>query len=117
MDLTKYVASIENFPEDGIIFRDVTPLMADKEAFKLRRHPGFKIIALFGDHINRQPFPTNNLFGFLRPQYHQASIPGIGFQRRRGNHRHGYQIVFDRTPGLRIDNMRKTFAVQFVMLR
>lgn len=33
MDLTKYVASIENFPEDGIIFRDVTPLMADKEAF------------------------------------------------------------------------------------
>ena len=34
MDLTKYVASIENFPEDGIIFRDVTPLMADKEAFK-----------------------------------------------------------------------------------
>ena len=36
MDLTKYVASIENFPEDGIIFRDVTPLMADKEAFKER---------------------------------------------------------------------------------
>lgn len=34
MDLTKYVASIENFPEDGIIFRDVTPLMSDKEAFK-----------------------------------------------------------------------------------
>ena len=37
MDLTKYVASIENFPEDGIIFRDVTPLMADKEAFKRKR--------------------------------------------------------------------------------
>ena len=34
MDLTKYVANIENFPEEGIIFRDVTPLMEDKDAFK-----------------------------------------------------------------------------------
>ena len=29
-----YVRSIPDFPEPGIIFRDVTPLMADKEAFK-----------------------------------------------------------------------------------
>lgn len=34
MDLTKFVASIKDFPEEGIIFRDVTPLMADKNAFK-----------------------------------------------------------------------------------
>lgn len=34
MDLTKYVASIKDFPKAGIIFRDVTPLMQDKEAFK-----------------------------------------------------------------------------------
>lgn len=34
MDLTKFVASIKDFPEEGIIFRDVTPLMADKDAFK-----------------------------------------------------------------------------------
>ena len=34
MDLTKYVADIKDFPEEGIIFRDVTPLMQDKEAFK-----------------------------------------------------------------------------------
>lgn len=34
MDLTKFVASIENFPEEGIIFRDVTPLLQDKAAFK-----------------------------------------------------------------------------------
>lgn len=33
MDLTKYVASIENFPEDGVLFRDVTPLMEDKDAY------------------------------------------------------------------------------------
>lgn len=34
MDLSKYVASIRDFPEEGIIFRDVTPLMEDKRAFK-----------------------------------------------------------------------------------
>ena len=34
MDLTKYVAEIKDFPEEGIIFRDVTPLMQDKDAFK-----------------------------------------------------------------------------------
>ena len=34
MDLNKYVADIKDFPEEGIIFRDVTPLMQDKEAFK-----------------------------------------------------------------------------------
>ena len=34
MDLKKYIASIENYPKEGIIFRDITPLMADGEAFK-----------------------------------------------------------------------------------
>lgn len=34
MDFTKYIASIKDFPEVGIIFRDVTPLMADKDAYK-----------------------------------------------------------------------------------
>ena len=33
MDFTKYVASIPDFPSKGILFRDVTPLMADGEAF------------------------------------------------------------------------------------
>lgn len=33
MDLKQYIASIENFPEEGIIFRDITPLMGDGEAF------------------------------------------------------------------------------------
>lgn len=33
MDLKKYVASIENFPKKGIIFRDVTPILQNGEAF------------------------------------------------------------------------------------
>ena len=34
MDLKKYIADIPDFPEKGILFRDITPLLADKDAFK-----------------------------------------------------------------------------------
>ncbi|AVQ17520.1 adenine phosphoribosyltransferase [Fusobacterium gonidiaformans 3-1-5R] len=34
MDLKKYVARVENFPKEGIIFRDITPLMNDGEAYQ-----------------------------------------------------------------------------------
>ncbi len=33
MDLREYIASIGGFPKEGIIFRDVTPLLADGDAF------------------------------------------------------------------------------------
>lgn len=34
MNLKDYIAKVENYPEEGIIFRDITPLMADGDAFK-----------------------------------------------------------------------------------
>ncbi|MBN3490494.1 adenine phosphoribosyltransferase [Acholeplasma equirhinis] len=34
MDLKKYIAAVPNFPKDGILFRDITPLMLDGEAYK-----------------------------------------------------------------------------------
>lgn len=33
MDLTNYIASIENYPKEGITFRDISPLMADGKAY------------------------------------------------------------------------------------
>jgi len=33
MDLKKYIASIQDFPAAGVLFRDITPLMGDGEAF------------------------------------------------------------------------------------
>ncbi len=33
MDLKKCIASIEDFPKKGIVFRDITPLMQNGEAF------------------------------------------------------------------------------------
>jgi len=34
MDLKLYIKDIPDWPEKGVIFRDVTPLLADREAFK-----------------------------------------------------------------------------------
>ena len=33
MDLTKYIRNIPNFPKPGILFKDITPLLADPDAF------------------------------------------------------------------------------------
>lgn len=34
MDLSKYIASVPDYPEKGVIFRDISPLMADGEAYR-----------------------------------------------------------------------------------
>lgn len=34
MNLKEYVANVPDFPKKGILFRDITPLLADKKAFK-----------------------------------------------------------------------------------
>ena len=34
MDLKKYIRSIPDYPKNGILFRDITTLIKDKEAFK-----------------------------------------------------------------------------------
>lgn len=33
-DFKKYVASVPDYPEKGIVFRDISPLMADGEAYR-----------------------------------------------------------------------------------
>jgi adenine phosphoribosyltransferase len=34
MELSNYIAAIPDYPQEGIIFRDITPLMADGAAFR-----------------------------------------------------------------------------------
>lgn len=34
MDFSKYIRNIPNFPKPGILFKDITPLLADPQAFR-----------------------------------------------------------------------------------
>ncbi len=34
MDLSKYIASVPDYPEKGVVFRDISPLMADGDAYR-----------------------------------------------------------------------------------
>ena len=34
MDFKKYIRSIQDYPKKGILFRDITTLIKDKDAFK-----------------------------------------------------------------------------------
>ena len=34
MDLAKYIRTVENFPKNGILFKDITPLLANREAME-----------------------------------------------------------------------------------
>ena len=34
MDLRDYIASIPDYPEKGIVFRDISPLMANGDAYR-----------------------------------------------------------------------------------
>ena len=33
MDLTRFIADVPNFPRPGVVFKDITPLLADARAF------------------------------------------------------------------------------------
>ena len=72
MDLKKYIADVPDFPKEGILFRDITPLMADGEAF---RYACDEIIA-FAKEIgaNLVVGPESRGFIFGCPISHELNI-------------------------------------------
>lgn len=61
MDLKKYIADIPDFPEEGIIFRDVTPLLADKDAY----HESIRLLTEFAKDKNVDVVVGPEARGFL----------------------------------------------------
>lgn len=61
MDLKDYVASIPGFPKEGIIFRDVTPMLQNAEAFK----ESVKQISDFAKDLNIDVVAGPEARGFL----------------------------------------------------
>jgi len=67
MDLTKYIAGIEDFPEKGILFRDVTPLMQDKDAYAYAIHDFVKWANNLSDKVDLVAGPEARGFLFGCP--------------------------------------------------
>jgi adenine phosphoribosyltransferase len=61
MDFKNYIADIQDFPIPGILFRDITPLMADGEAF---RQASEEIIA-FAKKVNAEVVVGPESRGFI----------------------------------------------------
>jgi len=81
MDLTKYIRTVENFPEKGILFRDITPLLGEPEAF---RYAIERIQALVADQkIDRIAAIESRGFLFGAPLAAAAGL-GIALIRKKG---------------------------------
>lgn len=74
MDLNNYIANIPDFPQEGVLFRDITPLMADGKAFK----EATDRIEKFAHEVNAEIIvgPESRGFIFGCPV---ATSMGIGF--------------------------------------
>lgn len=74
MNLKDYVATIPDFPQQGIIFRDITPLMANPEAFQ----EASKRLCEFAKEVDAQVIlgPESRGFIFGCPVAYEL---GIGF--------------------------------------
>jgi len=61
MNLKDYVATIPNFPSEGIMFRDITPMMNDGEAF----HEAIQQIIDFSKSVGAQMVAGPEARGFM----------------------------------------------------
>lgn len=72
MNLKDYIASIPDFPSEGILFRDITPLMADGEAF----HQACEELIEYAKKIDAEVVagPESRGFIFGCPVAHELKI-------------------------------------------
>jgi adenine phosphoribosyltransferase len=61
MDLTKYIRNIPNFPKPGILFKDITPLLADPAAF----HDAVNLMVKQYEHVRIDAISAAEARGFL----------------------------------------------------
>lgn len=74
MNYKDYIADIPDFPQEGVLFRDITPLMADGDAF----HQACDEMIAFARHVKAEVIvgPESRGFIFGCPVAYEL---GIGF--------------------------------------
>ena len=63
MDLKNFIAEINDFPKPGILFRDITPLMNDGEAFAYATEQVIEYAKKVGAEIIVGPEARGFIFG------------------------------------------------------
>ena len=61
MNFKKYIASIPDFPQPGVLFRDITPLMSNGEAF----HAATSEIQKFAEQVGAEVIAGPESRGFI----------------------------------------------------
>ena len=74
MDYSKFIASVPNFPIEGILFRDITPLIEDGQAFKSACEDIAKYAKEKGADVICGPESRGFIFGTP-----VATMLGVGF--------------------------------------
>lgn len=99
INLYDYVASIPDYPEKGIVFRDILPLMANGEAFKQATDE----IANYArdKHVDMVVGPEARGFIVGCPVAYEL---GVGFAPARKKETAPAGGLFDLRPGIRVGN-------------
>ena len=93
MNLKDYVASIPDFPQEGILFRDITPLMADGEAFHYACEELIDYAKKVGAQVVAGPESRGFIFGM--PLAYKACKPFIPVRKKGKLPRETYEQTYD----------------------
>jgi adenine phosphoribosyltransferase len=93
MDLKKYIRSIQDYPKKGILFRDITTLIKDKDAFKECIDQMSKIV----DTLNCDKIAGIESRGFIfsSPLSYNLSKPNILMRKKNKLPAEKYSVDFE----------------------
>ncbi|HIF62427.1 MAG TPA: adenine phosphoribosyltransferase [Candidatus Pelagibacter sp.] len=93
MDLKKYIRSIQDYPKKGILFRDITTLIKDKDAFKVCIDQMSTII----NKLNYDKIASIESRGFIfaSPLAYNLSKPNILMRKKNKLPAEKYSVDFE----------------------
>ncbi len=93
MDLKKYIRSIKDYPKKGILFRDITTLIKDQDAFKECIDQMSKII----ENLNCDKIAAIESRGFIfaSPLSYNLSKPNILMRKKNKLPAEKYSVDFE----------------------
>ena len=105
MDLKKYIRSIQDYPKKGILFRDITTLIKDKDAFKNCIDQMSKVLS--GMQYDKIAAIESRGFIFASPLSYNLSKPYILLRKKDKLPAERYSVDFELEYGTATIEMHK----------